>query len=92
MTSPVYDRMHAALVAAQAERPKRQAMMGDEPEWVVFERGTMWTAVNAVRAENGLEPAAMAEMLRAEQGAVGHSDYTTKYALYCAELAVKEAK
>lgn len=82
-----YDRIHAALVAAQAERPKRQEMNGDEPEWVVFERNTMWGAVNAARAEIGLPPVLLTDILRVEQQAVGHSDYAMKYALYCAEFA-----
>ncbi|MFI0900505.1 hypothetical protein [Streptomyces sp. NPDC020983] len=87
MTRPMYDRMYAALTAAQKERPKRQAMIGDEPEWVRYERDAMWAEVNAARAEAGLGPALLTDILRVEQQAVGHSDYTTKYALYCAELA-----
>lgn len=87
MSSKLYDRMYAALTAAQAERPNRQAMIGDEPEWVRYERDAMWNEVNAVRAENGQRPALLTDILAAEQQAVGHSDYTQKYALYCAELA-----
>ena len=87
MTRALYEQMHAVLVAAQAERPQRQAMVGDEPEWVRYERDTMWQAVNAARADHGLPPALLTDILRAENSAVGHSDYTAKYALYCAELA-----
>jgi hypothetical protein len=47
----------------------------------------MWAEVNAARAEAGLPAALLGELIRAEQQAVGHSDYTSKYALYCAELA-----
>jgi hypothetical protein len=83
----LYDRMYAALVAAQTERPARQDMVGDQPAWVRYERDTMWEEVNAARAENGLPPVLLTVILRAEQLAVGHSDYTTKYALYCAEAA-----
>lgn len=87
MSSPLYDRMYAALTAAQAERPKRQDLVGDEPAWVRYERDTMWAEVNAARAEAGLPAALLGDLIRAEQQAVGHSDYTSKYALYCAELA-----
>jgi hypothetical protein len=83
----MYERMYATLTAAQTERPQRQDMVGDEPEWVVYERDTMWEEVNAARAERGLGPALLTDILHAEQQAVGHSDYTTKYALHCAELA-----
>lgn len=90
MHRPMYDRMYAALTAAQAERPTRQTLVGDEPEWVRYERDTMWAEVNAARTEAGLRPVLLADILRVEQQAVGHVDYTTKYALYCAELATQE--
>jgi hypothetical protein len=90
VTRPMYDRMHAVLTAAQTERPQRQDLLGDEPGWVRYERDVMWREVNAARAEAGLPAALLGDLIRAEQQAVGHSDYTSKYALYCAELATKE--
>lgn len=87
MSRPLYDRMHATLIAAQAERPNRQAMLGDEPEWVRYERDVMWQAVNAARSERGEPAVLLADILRIENSACGHSDYTAKYALGCAELA-----
>lgn len=88
--NPLYPRMHAVLTAAQAERPKRQRWLGTELEWARFEWDTMWAEVNAARAEVGLNPVLLTDIVYAEQQAAGHSDYTMKFALYCAELAQGE--
>ncbi|MFD8609751.1 hypothetical protein [Streptomyces sp. NPDC059631] len=45
--------------------------------------------VNEIRAEHGLPPVPLEEILRVEQQAGGHSDYSLKFAFYCAELAQK---
>lgn len=80
------------LTAAQKERPLRQDLIklpdgSEECGWVAFERETMHRAVNDVRAENGLDEIPIEPVLRAERLAVGHVDYSEKFALYCAELA-----
>lgn len=100
---PLKDRM--ALKAqmlktfqdAAKERPKREEHVprpGEptwtEPGWVAFERDTMLTAVNKERSARGFDPVSLQMFMRVEQLAVGHSDYSTKLALYCAELAVGE--
>jgi phosphopantetheine adenylyltransferase len=86
----LYSRLHRTLVRAQEERPLRDEFVDGELEWVTYERETMHTAVNEARAELGYQPVDVTAIERAEQSAGGHFDYTKKYALYCAELALKE--
>ncbi len=87
-------RMLAVLSAAQAERPSRGKWVTDAdvdeegPAWVFHERRTMFDAVNKERAARRLPPIELKSLLRAENLATGHSDYSAKFALYCAELAL----
>ena len=91
------DAMLAVFQTAAKERPKRPGVVpipGDprwtELAWVSFERDTMLAAVNKERSVRGLLPVTLQHFMRVEQLAVGHSDYCTKFALYCAELAMGE--
>lgn len=85
------------LTTAAKDRHKREAWIprvGEpgwtEPGWVAYERDLMFAAVNRQRSARGLEPVFLKEIMRVEQFAVGHSDYMSKFTLYCAELAVGE--
>jgi hypothetical protein len=88
-------KMKGILTQAQTERNSRDKWVESNnplekhPElgWVVYERQVMFNAVNVERAANGLNPIAMKELVMAETMTTGHSDYTSKFALYCAELA-----
>ncbi|WP_329212301.1 hypothetical protein [Streptomyces sp. NBC_01708] len=84
------DALLAALSAAQEQRGQRPNLVdgpdGPECEWAAFERATMHKAVNAARSENGLSPAPIEAIINAELQAVGHSDYSRKFAYFCAEL------
>jgi phosphopantetheine adenylyltransferase len=87
-----HERFHKILTEAQWERSLRNDWVEspDGPSelgWVIFERETMHRAVNQVRGENGLAEISVEHVKRVERMATGHSDYTFKYALYCAELA-----
>ncbi|MEV3999068.1 hypothetical protein AB0K62_25895 [Streptomyces halstedii] len=42
--------------------------------------------MNEIRAEYGLPPIPLEVVTRVEGLAVGHSDYSWKFAFYCAEL------
>lgn len=53
----------------------------------IFEHEAMWRAVNDERARLGRVPVAIADVVRVERLALGHSDYSHKFALYGAELA-----
>lgn len=87
------DVLRATLSAAQAERGQRPDLVdgpdGPECGWAAFERARMHDTVNAIRAERGLPAVPVEDIVRVERHAVGHSDYSLKFALYCAELAEK---
>lgn len=87
------DVLRATLAAAQEERPQRPDLVdgpdGPECEWAAYERNRMRETVNAIRAERGLPPVPVEDVVRVERLAVGHSDYSRKFAYYCAELAEK---
>lgn len=84
------DQFLRVLSEAQELRPQKSKRIGDELEWVIYEREVMLKAVNAVRLQkNLLIEATMADVKRAESCAAGHVDYSQKFALYCAELALE---
>jgi hypothetical protein len=84
------------LMNAQKSRSKRMDLIDlpeikgvpfdRVPEWNVYELEQMLDAVNQIRKNNH---ASFDDIRKAERNAVGHSDYTHKFALYCAELALK---
>lgn len=76
-------RFLATLSKAQEQR-ERLPMN----EWIALERQTMLEAVNEYRLSHGAQPVNVDEISRVEQFAVGHVDYSSKLALYCAELAL----
>lgn len=78
------DDFHYRLMNAQKERKNKNKWMGEELEWVIFERETMFNFTNEERLKNNLPPV--------EGWAAGHSDYTFKFALYCAELSIGKSK
>lgn len=80
------EKLEKILSDAQAFRNIRNKWIGDELEWVMFERQTMFDAVNNGRGILGMSPVSMAQVCKAESNACGHSDYTHKFALYCAEV------
>jgi uncharacterized protein YkwD len=85
-------RFEEILCNAAQERSKRDDFVDRDgetwPEWVFFERKTMTAAVNAERQKKGLPAVPPSEVIRVERQASGHSDYSHKFALYCAELAI----
>jgi hypothetical protein len=50
----------------------------------------MHEAVNRIRADQGLPAVAVEAICRVEQQAIGHLDYSRKFAFYCAELATTQ--
>ena len=83
------DQMLRVLGKAQELRPQKQERLGNEPEWIIYERKVMFEAVNAVRLQRDCAPVTIEAMRRAEGCAAGHVDYSQKFALYCAELALQ---
>lgn len=88
MTSSNVLKMRALRDSFLATLTKTQRERSLRPDWVLHERRVMRDAVNAVRIDAGLAPVAIAAVERVETMAVGHSDYSSKFALYCAELAL----
>ena len=80
--------MLRVLSAAQEERHLRQAWVDGELGWVLYEREVMLAEVNRLRAQRGLDRIHMDRLRRVERMAEGHIDYSEKFALYCAELAL----
>lgn len=76
------EELLAVLSKLQEERPRRK-------DWVEFESQSMLYAVNCRRILRGKEDVSRADFLQAERSATGHSDYSSKFALYCAELVLK---
>jgi hypothetical protein len=86
----IVDRLHKTLCEAQALRSEKSNWVegdgGTTLEWILYERQVMFKAVNWERACQNLKPITVEQLRRAENCAVGHCDYTRKFALYCAEL------
>lgn len=78
------------LSKAQQERPERENITDfGEPEWAVFEREKLLELVNAERASRGFPPASAEAIVRIENSAVGHYDYTRTLAIGAANLAMQ---
>ena len=81
------------LRSAQKERDRRSDFVTDadgtqELGWVLFERGRMLDAVNTLRARSNAAPVDLEALVAAETSACGHSDYTSKFAIRCADLVI----
>ncbi|MFJ4902902.1 hypothetical protein [Streptomyces sp. NPDC088727] len=99
MTSKADHRLTIAhfkcvLERAAEERELRPELVpgpdGPECQWVAYERTKMLMAVNASRSERGLKEVTEKAVIKVERLAVGHSDYTLKYAIGCADLVAEE--
>lgn len=91
-----------AKTATAKERDKRQAMVPDpddhdhripwrEPAWALHERQIMCDEVNRLRATRGRPPVTTKDIMKVERCAAGHSDYSSKFSLYCAEIVMGES-
>ncbi|MFA6235560.1 MAG: hypothetical protein WC824_15430 [Bacteroidota bacterium] len=70
-----------ALTEAQKQRRIRE-------DWIQFERKVMWAETNRFRNLLGRGPVLETEIIRVESLALGHTDYSERWALYCAELVL----
>jgi hypothetical protein len=88
-----YTALLEALRAAQQVRNERDELTTDtngEPiaAWALHERDVMLRETNRWRDYARLPHVDMAAIERVERMAAGHSDYTTKFAWYCAEVSM----
>lgn len=87
----VRDREFQRLIESMLDRLSEQQDRRDEYEgtaWFDAAIDVMHHAVNSERRERGLAAVDRGAIERIERMALGHSDYSQKFALYCAELAV----
>lgn len=89
MFRQLMDQMFRVLSEAQELRSQKSEWIGDELEWVIYEREVMLQAINAVRLQRGRPGVSVGEVKRMENCACGHVDYSRKFALYSAELALE---
>ncbi len=59
-------------------------------DWIDRERKVMFDEVNNQRALRNKSPMNLADIIKIETAASGHSDYSSKFALYCAELVLDD--
>ena len=77
-------RMLEVLSRAQEQRGRRP----QPNDWHRFEMEAMLEAVNHERKLIKHPPVTMEKLETIERTASGHFDYSSKFALYCAELAL----
>lgn len=75
---------------AQKHRSEKSKWIGNGLGWVIYEREVMLQVVNAVRLQRKRPRIMVEEVRRVEESAIGHTDYSQKFALYCAQLALEE--
>lgn len=61
---------------------------GQDEKWIIDMQLAMLAETNRLRDLQGLTPVGLKDIEDVEQMALGHSDYASKFALYCAELAM----
>jgi hypothetical protein len=77
------NQLHNFLSDAQDKFRKTYA---GTTKWIDKEHEAMLNEVNRHLTERGRPVIALEELRKAEQLALGHSDYSSKFALYCAEI------
>jgi len=87
--------LRTTLTRAQQTRYRRQEFGqlehgNTELGWVLYEREQMLAAVNALHAAAGKAPVSSDQLQAAESSACGHVDYTSKFAIGCADLVAAE--
>lgn len=81
LTMDGIDALKAALAAEASQRPGRTF-----DEWSKAEAKAVWTAARDFAQQHGLQVPLLAEVVRVERQACGHSNYGSKWALYVTEL------
>ena len=72
-----------ALAAEAEKRPGRKV-----EDWTQAEAGAMCAAASRFAQRHGLRVPLLADVVRVERQARGHSDYASKWALYVTELTL----
>lgn len=82
------------LCNAAKQRNKRSEFLTNQSGetnigWVFFERAEMLKIVNNIRIGKGFDPVTTTDVKRVEDCAVGYIDYSRKFAIGCAKLALE---
>jgi hypothetical protein len=85
MKTSVFLELQASMLKTLT---KAQECRKTHSDWHQLEMQVMLNAVNNERGARVLSPITMQQLERVEVGARGHCDYSRKFALYCAELAL----
>ncbi len=88
--SDLLSQMFRILSEAQKLRPQKSQWIGDELEWMIYEREVMLKAINAIRLQRDRPEVTVQDVKRIENCAKGHVDYNRKFALYSVELALEQ--
>ncbi len=75
--------MREVLTAQQSRRHEYPGTT-----WIDVEIDVMHHQINCDRSKRGLVDLSRDVVVRAERMAAGHTDYASKFALYCAELSL----
>lgn len=81
----VRDHLLDILSAAQTKFRKKYP---DTADWIAKEHEVMLNEVNRMLADRGRSTITLTDLRAAEQLAVGHTDYSSKFSLYCAEIVL----
>jgi len=84
---PHSDPARVLYDAFQAEAEKRADR--DVDAWIAFEREAVWRVARDYAQQHGLPVPTLAEVKKAEELALGHVDYGSKWAYGVAELLRK---
>lgn len=77
-------RNHLLDVLSAAQSKFREKC--EYPEWIQKEHEEMLTEVNIQLATRCRKPITLEDLVKIEQNALGHSDYSSKFSLYLAEV------
>ena len=87
----LFDKFYRVLTWVQKDReflPMEFAGTDVNPYWNTYEILVMQREVNSTRKTNNMPLVNYSDVRQLELQASGHVDYTKKFALYCAELAM----
>jgi hypothetical protein len=87
----IRDILLDVLIKEQERRADNDEILENyEIAWQRDERDTMYQAVNLLREKLGKRALELHDIMQVESTASGHIDYSSKFALYCAELVCKD--
>lgn len=84
------EEMDTYIESIQNQRPHHKHFINGELAWVLYERHALLWEINKRRIKDGKSPIEIDKLLKSENCAVGHIDYSHKLALYSRDLINEE--